>query len=235
MEQKVQKITVWGDSILKGVALGEDGKYHVLENSCGALFSKKNNIELTNRSRFGCTSVKGRSILHADLEKGVQADAVLIEYGGNDCNFDWSKISAAPDETHLPVTPVGQFMNEMQLMIDETRKNGFEPLLMTLPPLDHRRFFRTVCRGLNARNILHWLGNAFAIYRWQENYSDAVAELALQNHCGLIDVRSAFLTTKNYEAMICDDGMHPNENGHRLMAEVFDDYLHSRIQTKLAV
>ena len=57
MEQKIQKITVWGDSIVKGVALGEDGKYHVLENNCGALFSSKNGIELTNRSRFGCTSV----------------------------------------------------------------------------------------------------------------------------------------------------------------------------------
>ena len=201
MEPKIQKITVWGDSILKGVALGADGKYHVLENNCGALFAQKNEIKVTNRSRFGCTSVKGHSIVHADLQKGVQADAVLIEYGGNDCNFDWSKISAAPDEKHLPVTPVGQFKNEMQLMIDETRESGLDPLLMTLPPLDYRRFFKTICHGQNARNILRWLGNAFAIYRWQENYSDAVAELAVQNHCSLIDVRSAFLTTKNYEAM----------------------------------
>ena len=49
MEQKIQKITVWGDSILKGVALGEDGKYHVLENNCGALFSSKNGIDLLSR------------------------------------------------------------------------------------------------------------------------------------------------------------------------------------------
>lgn len=235
MEQTIQKITVWGDSILKGVALGEDGKYHVLENNCGALFSQKNKIQLTNRSRFGCTSVKGRSIVHADLAKGVQADAVLIEYGGNDCNFDWGKISEAPDETHLPVTPMAQFMHEMQLMIDETRQNDLKPLLMTLPPLDYRRFFKTICRGQNARNILHWLGNAFAIYRWQENYSDSVAELAIRNQCELIDVRGAFLTTKNYENMICDDGMHPNEKGHRLMAEVFDDFLRCHTQTELAV
>ena len=35
--------------------------------------------------------------------------------------------------------------------------------------------------------------------------------------------------------MICDDGMHPNEKGHRLMAEVFDDFLRCHTQPQLAV
>ena len=225
MKQIIQKAIVWGDSILKGVSLDPNGKYRVLENSCPSLVRQESGIEIINHSRFGCTAAKGSQIMRADLDKQLGADVAVIEFGGNDCDFDWAEIARDPQAEHLPKTPVGRFVAEVQQMIDAVRSSGMKPVLTTLPPLEPNRFFATISKGLNAENILKWLGGVFATYRWQESYSNAIAELACRNHCTLVDIRSAFLTERRYEEFICEDGMHPNEKGHRLMARAFGDAL----------
>ena len=35
----------------------------------------------------------------------------------------------------------------------------------------------------------------------------------------MIDIRSAFLVRKDYTDYLCEDGIHPNEKGHRLIRE----------------
>lgn len=225
VNQMIKKIMIWGDSVFKGITLDAAGKYRVLEKNCGALVSKESGVEIINRSRFGCTVTKGHSIMTADLGRNQKPDAAIIEFGGNDCDFDWAQIAAAPDAEHLPKTPLTQFVGEVQSMIDETRGNGIEPILTTLPPLEPNRFFATISKGLDARAILHWLGDVFRTYRWQEGYSNAVASLACKNNCKLVDLRGAFLMEKDYGRLICEDGMHPNAEGHRLMANVMDQFL----------
>ncbi len=228
MDKNIQKIAVWGDSILKGVALDPaTGRYGVLDRSCTNLLTRETGVEVMNHSRFGCTAQKGRFIMESDLKKDIRCDAAIIEYGGNDCDFDWAKVASAPEFDHQPKTPLDQFTGEVQTMIDDTRAKGIEPILTTLPPLDHNRFFARVSKGLNADAILKWLGDVFLIYRWQESYSNAVARLACLNKCRLIDIRGAFLAHKHYEELLCEDGMHPNERGHRLMADVLDLFFRS--------
>ena len=228
MAQKIQKVIVWGDSILKGVAQDAEGKYRILEESCGKLFCDATGIELVNRSRFGCTATKGRSIMTADLNRLSGADAAVIEFGGNDCDFDWAAIAANPDGDHQPKTPIHTFCHEVETMVDEVRAHGIRPVLTTLPPLEPERFVATISKGLNLNNILKWLGSALTTYRWQESYSDAIAEIARRKNCLLIDLRRAFLTERHYENLICADGMHPNASGHRLMANVLNSFLRAQ-------
>ena len=58
------------------------------------------------------------------------------------------------------------------------------------------------------------------IYRWHESYNMAVCRIALSQRVPLIDIRSAFLERKNYQSLLCEDGIHPNEEGHAMISSV---------------
>lgn len=47
-------------------------------------------IALDNRSRFGYTAERGLGLIKKAIAAGERPDYALVEYGGNDCNFDWA-------------------------------------------------------------------------------------------------------------------------------------------------
>jgi len=218
MELANKNITIWGDSILKGVILDEqDGKYKVLKNNSISSFAEITGCTVKNNAYFGMTSTKALSRITTSIDKQPlkKEDIVIIEFGGNDCDFNWSAIANEPDSEHQPKTTIANFKNSLQNMIDIFRKKGVTPILMNLPPLEPERYFNWVSRGLNKENILQWLGDVSKIYRWQEAYSIAAEWIARQNNCSLINVRESFLISNNYSSQFCFDGIHPNENGHK--------------------
>jgi lysophospholipase L1-like esterase len=42
--------------------------------------------------------------------------------------------------------------------------------------------------------------------------------------CELIDVRQPFLAQKQYCRFLCEDGIHPNQEGHLLMKKAFNAF-----------
>lgn len=216
-------IGVWGDSVLKGVIFDEiRGTYQLLANSCAALVGKIPGLTILNKSRFGSTIDKGLSTLEKSLASGLACDYVLLEYGGNDCDFDWAAVAANPAWPHQPHTPLRQFKDQLKSMIDLLRQNQIEPILMSLPPISGESYFNfLVSKGLDKQGLLEFLGDVQQIYRFHESYSLAVTELALRNNCLYIPIREAFLATRNSPDLLCLDGIHPNEKGHLLMHQVF--------------
>ena len=94
------------------------------------------------------------------------------------------------------------------------------PVLLSLPPIDSKKYFNKVSTGLNAYNILDWMeGDKQFITNWHERYNIEVFKLAIDNNIPIIDITSVFLEQKNYGKFLCDDGIHPNEQGHQLIAE----------------
>ena len=81
-----------------------------------------------------------------------------------------------------------------------------------------------ITKDLNAENILHWLGDVEHIYRWHEMYNLVVVRLAAVKHVPLIDIHKAFLESRDYLNMYCEDGIHPNEAGHSLISNVIQKY-----------
>lgn len=222
MELANKNITIWGDSILKGVILDEqDGKYKVMKNNSISSFAEITGCTIKNNAYFGMTSTKAfnritTSIDKQPLEKG---DIVIIEFGGNDCDYNWSEIANKPDGIHQPKTTIANFKNSLQNIIDVFKKKEVTPILMNLPPLEPERYFNWVSRGLNKENLLRFLGDVAKIYRWQEAYSNAVEWIARQNNCGILNVRESFLISNNYSSQFCVDGIHPNEKGHEKILE----------------
>lgn len=85
----IAKIDIWGDSILKGVILDEAvGRYRLLRENAVTAFSQLFHIDVRNHSHFGCTAPKALVNIDKTLASGLSTDLVLLEFGGNDCDFN---------------------------------------------------------------------------------------------------------------------------------------------------
>jgi len=215
------KLCFFGDSIGKGVVYDpEKERYVPSANSFVKLMEQEEDCRIENFSRYGCTVTRGMELMEKNTEKIEAADYVLLEFGGNDSDFDWKEISADPEAAHTPRTPIEVFTDTYKKAIEQIRKLGKIPVLLNLPPIDEKKYFRWISRGLSGENILKWLGgDAIYIYRWHEMYNAAVCDVCNATGTPMIDIRSAFLVRKDYTDYLCEDGIHPNEKGHRLIRE----------------
>ena len=216
MENKI-KVAVYGDSIMKATVPDENMRYHYHFNQYAADFAKLP-LEITNRAKFGATVQKGMKILTRDLEKDFDYDLALIEYGGNDCNHDWSQVAADPESPHLPKIDLKGFVATVSKMADLLIARGVKPVLMNLPPIDSEKYLNFMkMQGLNTDNILSWLGDVNMIYRFHELYSNALEKLAAAKNLLFVDVRSAFLSNHSFKKLISEDGIHPTGEGYKVI------------------
>jgi len=211
-------VTVYGDSILKGV-LYENGKY-VLDRSWERRLAERFGLRITNRSRFGSTLPKALARIEKDSETPAEGEEVaLLEFGGNDCDFDWAAVSDAPEAEHECRTPPSLFLDCYRRAVRLLRDSGRIPVLTSLPPINAELYLGFLCRGgLSRENIVRWLGDVQLIYRWQENYSQMVEQLAREENVSLIDLRRPFLQDRRRpDALLCSDGIHPSRLGQELL------------------
>ena len=217
-----EKIVIWGDSLAKGVIWNEARKRHAYSSRTAAdVAAERLGVEIVNRAKFGCTAPQGLEIMEHDVEGGIDCDTALIEFGGNDCNFDWQAISEHPDQTHSPATPPDQYLDSMRTMVRSLLRRSIRPVLMTLPPIDAEKYFRFLAGDtLNRANILRWLGDVQQIYRFQELYSLLVEKVAREFSIRLIDLRARCLAERRFfHDMLCEDGLHLTEEGQRFIGE----------------
>ena len=115
MKNGINKISAYGDSILKGAVTGTDSGhlFDIIEDSSLVLASKALGFDLNNQSVFGSIVSKTQRRLNRDIEKGIFSDLAIIESGGNDCDYDWTQVSSSPDEKHLPRTTLEDFIQNI--------------------------------------------------------------------------------------------------------------------------
>jgi acyl-CoA thioesterase I len=223
------KILVSGDSISKGVIYNEEKeKYTFLDEGYVSIIQNKLRGVVYNAAKFGNTIIKGMNKLQGEITKN-EPDIIFIEYGGNDCDYNWDEIAKNPTTEHNPKTDFYDFKRVLSETVGTLKKKGIVPILMTLPPLEADRYFKWVSKSSSnaANNILSWLGSTVKIYSWQERYSSAIVSIAAQTKTRIIDIRSAFLQSPDFSKLICIDGIHPNREGHRLIAEKIYEYIHT--------
>lgn len=216
-----KRICILGDSIAKGVLFdAQRNRYAIAKENIGKQITQALGYSVTNLSKFGSTVTDGLARFEKQKDALPDCKAVLMNFGGNDSDFLWQEISAAPDQLHKPKTTIDIFEQTYTKLIESVRKCGFTPILLNLPPVDHSRYFAWISREQNADNILKWLGGSSEfIYRWHEQYNVAVHKIAQSADVMLIDIRSAFLECRSYCGFLCDDGIHPNEKGHLMLSQ----------------
>jgi lysophospholipase L1-like esterase len=216
----MKKIIIYGDSILKGVMFNEElNRYKLFGYRYEEL--KEMGIEVENNCKMGATIDEGFEIMKATLKDCDKDTYVVLEYGGNDCNYNWAEVSNNPDGDFLPNTPEDKFIKTYTEMIDYAKEKGATVTVCNLVPIDSEKFMNWVTRGLEYNNVLRWMGDINRIARWQEYYSRLSEKVAALTKCPILDLRSKFLSHCSMEKMIGIDGMHPSFEGHSLIKDIF--------------
>lgn len=226
------KYMISGDSISKGVILDEvRNKYVLLEDNYVTLLQDKLKGAVRNTARFGNTLIKGMSSLKKDVLKD-KPNIVLIEYGGNDCDFNWNEIADNPDGEHLPKTDFNMFEKMLTEAIHFLKSQQVTPVLMSLPPLNADNYFKWVSKNNPEaeKNILKWLGSVTKIYWWQERYNSTILKVSEKTKTKFIDVRGAFLEHPDYTKFLCSDGIHPNRAGHKIISDKVLEFVKNNYQ-----
>ena len=242
----VTSIIAWGDSILKGVVSGDDSKRFditekdSLSQACSAL-----GIELANKSVFGSWMTKTRRTQDRSLRNGASTQIGIIESGTNDCDYDWSAVSANPDAEHLQRCPLEEFERLMKEAVSVARQNKITPVIMIPTPLVPEWWFNNICIGNDEAAIVRFIvrkyglqdqdcaasqndpqdqkrAAAMRLYQNQELFSLKAAAIARALDVQIVDIRSEFLAHPNYKTLMCLDGVHPNQAGYDFVAEIWN-------------
>lgn len=212
--------TVLGDSIPKGI-ITKDNKICLAKNNAVDIVQNYYNIEINNFSFYGQTlkRIYDKKLLEKLVKnmKKENSNYIIFSIGGNDADYNWTKVSENPTSNILPVTPISQFKKILQKSISYLKKNNINIIITTMLPMDPNRYFNNVISKQGEKSsILKFLKQDLSnITRQHERYNMALIELAIANNCPILDIRSQFLLNKDYLKYLCDDGIHPNENGYK--------------------
>lgn len=225
------KITALGDSLTKGVVLNGEYKYSLAANSYLDIVGRELDLHVINYGRFGSTIQTADAIVdrHANAISG--SEYTFIEYGGNDCDFDWMKIAESPQGEFSPNTSLADFKLHFLDLISKVRALGSKPVIISLPPIlsaPYFSFFSRLMTDQQKANVIIWLGGDTGIIsRWHESYNRALFAIAKESQTPIIDITTPFDTFRgDINSLYCADGIHPNEEGHKLIATtIINNYL----------
>ena len=227
-----KNVVLLGDSIGRGVVLvGE--RYTLLREGVAEMCAEKLGLNLQNFSKMGSTVEKGQQILSQREAEVASADITVLEFGGNDSDFYWQEIAECPRESHEPRTPIARFVEVYRSMIQRVRELGSHPVMISLPLMDGERFIDFQTRGMTAperQNVYDWLGHVERVRNYHDMYNIELFRLAAEERVPLVDITTPFLLSRDYQANLCADGIHPNAAGHRMMAE----WIASRLKDRAA-
>ena len=217
------KIAALGDSLTKGVVLNDENRYSILKQGFINIIGEKLDLCIKNYAKFGCTIGFGHNVIDRHHDDISSSDYTFLEFGGNDCDFDWRNIAEDPEMEHEPKTLLETFKEQFVKLIERVRGLGSHPVIISLPPIDSENYFSFFSRFMDEkqkRNVVEWLGGDIGtIYRWHEMYNRMLFEISEQTQTDIIDITSPF---ENYSggvrSLLCTDGIHPNEKGHLLIA-----------------
>ena len=211
------KLVVFGDSILKGViTIPNSGKlFDTTENDSLTLAQKELGFELDNRSIYGNITSKGLLKLQKFFDKGESADFCVIEFGSNDCDYDWG--------TLVQKVPLEDYLTNLTAMVKLCREHKVTPLMMGLIPYVCDDWFKTIIKGHDEAAILNFLGgSAETLGKNQLIYKNAQADFVQKNNVQFLDPWTIF---QGHKELMCYDGIHPNEEGYQQLSKAWIKFL----------
>lgn len=211
-------ICILGDSITAGVVYSpERERYIHFKDSFINMAQEKLGLDVRNNSKFGQTVGAAMRKVERFAKDISASEHTIIMLGGNDSDFDWPSVADSPDDFHDCNTPLADFVEGYNAFIDKVVELGSKPIIMNLIPAYGRAYYNWICKKCDPEAIMKFLGTPESIEHWNEMYSTAVMKLSAKRSIPLLDVRSPFLKSRFYEGLFSCDGIHPSEDGHKLI------------------
>ncbi len=232
-----KEVTIFGDSITKGMYF--DGlKPQKIQNSFVEILQKEGNLSITNNSVFGQTlkRVYEKGIIQTyALQNDVDNRVCVIALGGNDSDYNWLEVQNGSAITYAPKTSLEEFSFMLENLVEILKEKNIIPILCSLCPVDSNRYFDNVlAKKFDGTKILEFLhGDKQNIYRYQELYNNEIIKLAMKTNTIFFDYRKEFLKRADYTQLMCLDGIHPNEQGHKLIAEFAQKFMEEKQSSAL--
>ncbi len=215
------RLLLIGDSVAKGVTYEESsGRYSLCSRQFASLRAR--GVTVQNQAKMGAGVAHAESILSNPRFVPDETTLVLLSLGGNDSDFAWSEISAAPEKDHQPMVTLSAFAERLRACIRKAQNLGAAVAVTSFVPLDAERYLEQISLGLDRSRILKWLGSRDILYRWHEAYSREAERVARETGSALIDLRSNFLLRHDFKNLLCRDGIHPTPSGHALIEAQLD-------------
>ena len=225
------KVIALGDSLTKGVILTDKNKYSIAEDSYLDIIGRETDMQIANYGRFGATIQTGENMVDMYSDLIADSEYTFVEYGGNDCDFDWIKIADSPCGDYAPKTTLKDFKKQFIGLLSKIKELGSKPIIISLPPILSSTYFSFLSRLMSEEqkeNIIGWLGGDTGIItRWHEAYNRELFIIAKESQTPIIDITTAFDTYRgDICTLFCADGIHPNSKGHKLIAStILNQYL----------
>lgn len=219
----LQKITIFGDSISKGVFLDEN-KPQNLKTNAVSILQEQFGFDIENNSKFGQTLQKvfERGIIEKYVKTNHENEIVVLALGGNDADYDWAQVQKNPNFCHQSKTNLKDFEDMLAQSIKLLKQTGAKVVVASLCPIDSNLFFENVLsKNFDGQKILEFLQNDVQnIYRHQELFNLSALKIAFANDCTFFDYRTEMLKLRNLKSLMCCDGIHPNEEGQKFVAKL---------------
>ena len=196
-------LIIFGDSILAGTGASDR------EFGCAKLVKNGLGIPVSLRARNWNTSRDGLGRLEEDVIMQPQFSHVLVLFGNND---SWL---SGPGQSKVPLE---EFRKNLLEIVSRIKNNKQFPLLCNLQLINQEVFMRKFPELDEYRKVMKLTANQI-----HQQYNDAIERIANELGFGFIDIRSKLNSSS--EECIADDGIHPNDAGHKIMAEVILQYL----------
>ena len=198
----INGIIFFGDSVLAGTGAS------ARELGCAKLIKESLNIPVSLKARNWNTSQDGLERLDQDVLKQPHLSHVVVLFGNNDC---WL---AGPNE---PKVSLSKFIENIDFMTEQMKKNSQTPILCTLQPIDIQRFTKQFPELLEFQKAMNQ-----DISQLQKHYSNEIKKKCTQQQILFIDLRSDLESFA--QEIIAMDGIHPNDKGHKAIASIMLNY-----------
>lgn len=223
-----KNVITFGDSIMFGIVVNPDNMRYVKpkEYSLHEIGMQKG-FSLTNLSKMGRDSKDGLKVVKEYIESHGAPEYAVVEYGGNDCTYNWSELSINPaKENGRPRVELLDYVDNLKQITTLLQENGSKVYYMNLPPIDSERHLDWIVKdGLNKNNILSFLGSADTIKRVHSEYNAEMEKLAKTLNVQILDVREKFNSVECLSDYISIDGVHPSRIGLKLIQEEISEFL----------
>ncbi len=198
MTSAINGVIFFGDSVLAGTGASER------ESSCAKLVKCALKIPVSLRSRNWNTTRDGLDRLEVDVLQQAQFSHVVILFGNND---SWLATSGQSK------VPQGEFRKNLLELIGRIKSNQQTSLLCNLQLINEAAFLQRF-----PELVSYCKDMSITAEKIQDQYNNLIEGVAKASDIKLINIRSKL---KKFPGnSIADDGIHPNDQGHKIIADL---------------